>query len=244
MFVQILPYLEQSALYNQWDFANPLANETNGNTGFVLPVLLCPSATLGQNPFARTSGARYALTSYGGNGGTQSHPPARISGDGMFAGTGPAIAVPPTIQHGLVRMRDVIDGTSNTILLGERSHYDPNYNSFFAGGYTQNPMGGWGYWTPSAGQLVLTDLTMSSFGPINYRLPFNFANKPGSISNSATFDASIESIRRLCAFGSQHTGGAQFALVDGSVRFLSESIDANTLRSLTTRGGGEVVGEF
>lgn len=38
MFVQILPYLEQTALYNQWDFANPLANETNGNTAFVLPM--------------------------------------------------------------------------------------------------------------------------------------------------------------------------------------------------------------
>ena len=244
MFVQILPYLEQTALYNQWDFANPLANETNGNTGFVLPMLLCPSATLGQNPFVKTSGARYALTSYGGNGGTQSHPPASTSGDGMFAGAGPAIATPPTVQHGLVRMRDVTDGTSNTILVGERSHYDPNYDSFFAGGYSQNPMGGWGYWAPSGGQLGLTDITMSSFGPINYRLPFNFANKPGSISSSATFDASPESIRRLCAFGSQHTGGAQVALVDGSVRFLSENIDTNTLRSLTTRGGGEVVGEF
>ena len=86
------------------------------------------------------------------------------------------------------------DGTSNTLLLGERGHYDPNYDSFFAGGYTQNPMGGWGFWTPSGGQLGLTDLTLSSFGPINYRLPFNFANKPGSISCSATFAASQESI--------------------------------------------------
>lgn len=244
MFVQILPYLEQSALYSQWDFANPLANETNGNTGFILPVLVCPSATLPQNPFVKTSGALYSLTSYGGNGGTQSHPPASTSGDGMFAGTGPVITTPPTVQHRMVRMRDVTDGTSNTILLGERSHIDSNYDSFYTGGYSQNPMGGWGYWAPSGGQLGLTDITMSSFGPINYRLPFDFANKPGSISSSATFDASPESIRRLCAFGSQHTGGAQVALVDGSVRFLSENIDSNTLRSLTTRGGGEVVGEF
>ena len=244
MYVQILPYFEQTTLYNQWDFANPLANEANGNTAFVLPILLCPSATLVQNPFVKPSGARYALTSYGGNGGTQSHPPANASGDGMFAGSGPPITTPLTVQHGLVRIRDVLDGTSNTLLLGERSHYDPNYDSFFAGGYAQNPMGGWGYWAPSGGQLGLTDLTMSSFGQINYRLPFNFANKPGSISSSATFDASLESKQRLSAFGSQHTGGAQVALVDGSVRFLSENIDMNTLRSLSTRGGGEVVGEF
>ncbi len=244
MFVQILPYFEQTALYNQWDFANPLANETNGNTAVILPVLLCPSATLSQNPHTKSSGARYALTSYGGNGGTQSHPPSNISGNGMFAGSGPPINSPPTIQHGLVRMRDVTDGTSNTLLIGERSHHDPNYDTFFTGGYSQNPMGGWGYWAPSGGQLGLTDLTMSSFGPINYRLPFNFANKPASISSAATFDAALESIQRLCAFGSQHTGGAQFGLVDGSVRFLSENIDMTILRSLSTRGGSEVVGEF
>ena len=244
MFVKIIPYLELPALYNQWDFANPLANEANGNTGFVLPMLVCPSATLDRNPFVKTSGARYALTSYGGNGGTQSHPPASTSGDGMFAGTGPVITTPPTVQHGLVRMRDVTDGTTNTILIGERSHLDPNYDTFFAGGYSQNPMGGWGYWAPSGGQVALTDITMSSFGPINYRLPFNFANKPGSISSSSTFDASQESIRRLCAFGSQHNGGAQVALVDGSVRFLSENVEQSTFRSLSTRGGGEVIGEF
>ena len=43
---------------------------------------------------------------------------------------------------------------------------------------------------------------------------------------------------------SLHTGGAQVALVDGSVRFLSENLDRTVLRSLSTRGGGEVVGEF
>jgi prepilin-type N-terminal cleavage/methylation domain-containing protein/prepilin-type processing-associated H-X9-DG protein len=244
MFVQILPYFEQTALYNQWDFANPLANETNGNTGVILPMLLCPSATIGQNPYVKSSGARYALTSYGGNGGTQSYPPASTSGDGIFAGTGPVITTPPVVQHGLVRMRDVTDGTSNTLLLGERSHHDLNFDTFFTAGYSQNPMGGWGYWAPSGGQLGLTDISMSSFGTINYRLPFHFGNKPGSISGAASFDSSTEVVRRLCAFGSQHTGGAQVALVDGSVRFLSENIDTTTFRSLSTRGAGEVVGEF
>ncbi len=46
MIVQLLPYIDQSPLYVRWDFANPLGNETNGNTATVLPVLVCPSATI------------------------------------------------------------------------------------------------------------------------------------------------------------------------------------------------------
>ena len=244
MFVQLLPYFDQGALYNQWDFANPLANESNGNTAVILPVLICPSSTLPQNPYTKSSGVRYALSSYGGNGGTQSHPPASISGDGIFAGTGPTITTPPTVQHGLVRIRDVTDGTSSTLLLGERNHTDTNYDSFYSGSYAQNPMAGWGYWASSGGQLAITDLTMSCFGAINYRMPFNFTNKPGSISSSTTFDSAPEVIRRMCSFGSQHVGGCHFALVDGSARFISENIDSTTLRSLSTRAGAEVVGEF
>ena len=73
MFVQLLPYFDQAPLYASWDFGNPLANESNGNTAVILPVLVCPSEVLTQNPFTKPSGVRYAVTSYGGNGGTQSH---------------------------------------------------------------------------------------------------------------------------------------------------------------------------
>lgn len=244
MFVQLLPYFDQGALYNQWDFADPMTNESSGRAATILPVLICPSATLTQNPFVKTSGARYAITSYGGNGGTQSHPPASTSGDGIFAGSGPPITTPPTVQHALVRIRDVTDGTSNTILVGERSHFDKAYDTFYANGLATNPMGGWGYWAPSGGQMGLSDLTMSSFAPINYDMPFDFANKPGGISSSTTFEGSTEAISRICAFGSQHVGGAHLALVDGSVRFVSENIASSVLRGLTTRAGSEVIGEF
>lgn len=244
MFVQLLPYFDQAPLYQRWDFFDSLANETNNNTGTVLPVLICPSASLTANPFVKSGGARYALTSYAGNGGTQSHPPAALSGDGVFSSTGPAITTPPSIQHGLIRIRDVIDGTTNTLLLGERSHFDRNYDTFFANGIATNPMGGWGYWSPTGGNFGLTDVTLSSWAPINSSLPYNYANRPGSISTAADFDAAPESINRLCAFGSQHTGGAHFALVDGSARFINENVDRTLFRALSTRAGNEVVGDF
>jgi prepilin-type N-terminal cleavage/methylation domain-containing protein len=233
MYVQLLPYIDQKPLYDLWDFANPLTNESNGNTAIILPALLCPSSIMQQNPYTKMSGARYALTSYVGNGGTQSHPPNAIKGDGLFAGSGPPITMPPTVQHGLIRLRDVLDGTTNTILLGERNHVDGIYDTFFPG-TTQNPMTGWGHWAPSGGQLGLTDLTASSFAPINYEVPAG--------TTTATFPA--EEILRLNAFGSQHAGGAQFSLVDGSCRFISENVDRTVFRGLTTRYGKEVVGDF
>jgi type II secretory pathway pseudopilin PulG len=45
-------------------------------------------------------------------------------------------------------------------------------------------------------------------------------------------------------FGSPHTGGAQFILMDGSVRFISESVNLPTLQALYTIDGGEPVGDY
>jgi prepilin-type processing-associated H-X9-DG protein len=46
-------------------------------------------------------------------------------------------------------------------------------------------------------------------------------------------------------FGSQHTGGAQFVMGDGSVRFISENIDTLIIYpGLASRNGGEVVSNF
>jgi prepilin-type N-terminal cleavage/methylation domain-containing protein/prepilin-type processing-associated H-X9-DG protein len=46
------------------------------------------------------------------------------------------------------------------------------------------------------------------------------------------------------AFGSMHLGGANFTMADGSVRFLQEGINLSTYRSLASRDGGEVVGDY
>ena len=46
------------------------------------------------------------------------------------------------------------------------------------------------------------------------------------------------------AFASMHTGGVQFLLADGSVRFVSENIDFNVLAAVATISGGEAIGEF
>jgi hypothetical protein len=50
--------------------------------------------------------------------------------------------------------------------------------------------------------------------------------------------------RNNTVINSQHTGGVQVALTDGSVRFVSENVDFLTWKKLCARNDGEVVGEF
>lgn len=233
LYVQILPYIDQGPLYNQWNFADPLANESSGNTALILPVLNCPSDIITQNPFVKPSGVKYAITSYGGNGGTQSHPPTATAGNGIFAGIGPATGVP---AFNVIRVRDVSDGLSNTLLFGERSHVDLIFDSFSSLGGGMNAMTGWGQWAASGGQYALSDVTLSSWAPINYDYPAG--------GGSGSFDTQPESILRINSFGSLHVGGANFTMADGSVRFISENINQSTLVALSTRGGGEVVSDF
>jgi prepilin-type processing-associated H-X9-DG protein len=89
------------------------------------------------------------------------------------------------------------------------------------------------------------DVTMAAYAPLNYRLPFNFANAvtanpPANNANAFRYYEEL----RFTAWGSQHPGGANLAFVDGSARFLSETIAIGTLQALSTRTGGEVVQDY
>jgi prepilin-type processing-associated H-X9-DG protein len=233
LWVQLLPYFEQDNLYRSWDKddnRNNSTGETNAVQAQVIKILICPSDPLPQpvvqftaaiaQPWAR---GFFGISSYGGNGGTRSFTfsGSRITQDGIF------------FRDSSVRLGDITDGASNTLLFGERYHWDPQFDHQQPDVWPNGaPIGQMGRWACIAGPGSLAMVELSTPVPINYQMPSG-----GDL-------ATVED--RHCAFGSGHPGGANFAFADGSVRFVSQSIALQTLRALSTRAGGEVVsgGDF
>jgi prepilin-type processing-associated H-X9-DG protein/prepilin-type N-terminal cleavage/methylation domain-containing protein len=229
--VELLPYIEQDNLQKKWDyndFRNNVAGGINSTTAQIIQIHLCPSDQLNDrfyfNGVIPASRGFYGLGTYCGNAGMRSYPSTQRSRDGIFS------------LDSSVRLADITDGSSNTFLFGERSHRDPEFDRVAFRSYA--PLAGVGAWGGVvAAQLTggpLHNLTLSSAVPINYRVP------PGTpVGDLPTI------YDRLCAFGSSHPGGANFAFADGSVRFLSDSTPLLVLQALSTRAGGEVVaGDF
>jgi prepilin-type N-terminal cleavage/methylation domain-containing protein/prepilin-type processing-associated H-X9-DG protein len=122
-----------------------------------------------------------------------------------------------------VRLTDIIDGTSNTFLIGESK-----YQQVWGLGYGNSFGGTWASgWYPSG-------------GPLNQNLAVCINGINSSTVDPASGAATHEIYTNT--FGSRHNGGCQFALADGSVQFVSQNIDISTFRSLGQRSDGLPVG--
>ncbi len=128
-------------------------------------------------------------------------------------------------------MGEVTDGLSQTVLFGERSHFDPNHDTFAANisapmGQFLNAMRLVGWWANSGGRLAAGDVTMSAYAPINFRVLAPFSQGGTMVPPATNFNSyQYYYERRLCAFGSLHPGrGANFAMGDASVRFVLDSL--------------------
>jgi prepilin-type processing-associated H-X9-DG protein len=238
-----LPFVEQENLYRQWDFQNPTANYLGGGAAraaAVLPPYVCPSSPLDRNPIDMGGGQTAALTCYAGNGGSRTLLPAKASNDGVFQ----------RVQNGYgqIRLTDILDGTSNTLLLGERLQMDGNWDSFLAAPFQPLPnpdffaIAAYGIWAPSS-PIGIRDVVLAGMNPINYGHPFGWQPPPWPEQPPPVpWDQFLPYYEaRLSAYGSTHGGGANFAFCDGSIRFLVETLPVSSLRALSTRHSGETV---
>ena len=239
LFVFLLPHMEQQTLSNHWNMTNLSKNAQGGSqalTARVLPGLLCPSDLVPQNPVEVKCGqAWYGLTSYGGNGGTKSYPPSSsdLRTDGIFFATGKYSC--PKQHQTPVRIFQVKDGLSNTMLIGERSHHDPEFDRR-AAQEAERSLGEFGQWSGAINNVSLGDVTLSTAAPLNYRVP---AADDDTQNNSAADYLTTRDLR-ISAFGSNHPGGANFAFADGSVHFLNDTLPTTVFEAFSTRAGGEI----
>ena len=207
---RLLPYVEQDALWgdairafatNKW-FESPPHVPILGR---VMPIFACPSDATSQQQWD-LGAFQVAFTDYQGNEGT-----TQVKRDGVL------------FLDSRIRFADIQDGTSNTLLVGERPpSEDHNLGWWYAG---------WGQDQDGSAEYVLcvnemnTSGTRSSTCPLG---PYEFA--PGNARDPC--DA--------FHFWSLHPGGANFAFADGSVHFMAYSA-ASIMPALATRAGGEVV---
>ncbi|MEP3480024.1 MAG: DUF1559 domain-containing protein [Fuerstiella sp.] len=260
--IAILPYIEQKNLFEQiqgtisdqsTDLPYPWESSYQPWRSN-LSALLCPSDVLATSATGK-SNYRYSTGRYNHRmrqiidryqwGGT------RV--DGIFG-----------LAEG-AKIRDIIDGTSSTILMGERVQ-GANARDVL-GGTGLNPGmndGSGGGVTPGNIQ-DMVDQCRATVDPTN-RQQFAdgqfFEGTPSGArwADGRTYFSSIQTAippngvscltdtwdgnYSLMTASSRHTGGAQFVLCDGSVRFISENVDTLTYRSLGSAAGGEVIGEF
>jgi hypothetical protein len=166
--------------------------------------------------------------------------PASATTDGIFHTTGPVSEPQPNQRP--VRLREILDGPSKTLLLGERNHRDANYESFAAQGWADS-LASWGWWGPVAGRVSIGHVALASEAGLNYSLPFDYANRAtASPPAGSVLQFQHYTRLRLTAYGSQHAGGANVAACGGAVKFLTDDTDASVLRALATRASGEAVG--
>jgi prepilin-type N-terminal cleavage/methylation domain-containing protein/prepilin-type processing-associated H-X9-DG protein len=247
--VQLSPFLEQDAFYQQWlatlTTSNLLLAQTQGGPnslrGTVFKVLICPADALPTPPIAQilapglygyTDGIYSSLTSYGPNTGTRgwaSYYDQPKVDDGVFLVNRPQS----------IRIADISDGTSSTILFGEAYHSDQLWKTF-----SDQCM-----WPASDNVDDLTtmaawwfeaEVARNAAAPINWQLTPSLIAGPFTPWSPPCIDLAF---KRVGAYGSGHGGGANVVFADGSVHFLPDTMSLSTLQALSTRAGGEVICE-
>jgi prepilin-type N-terminal cleavage/methylation domain-containing protein/prepilin-type processing-associated H-X9-DG protein len=214
-FIQILPYLEKDDVARRWNPKLPAkSTDDSDGDGFTnaslqqisIPTFVCPLMAPPSGPLADNRAPSSYLFCAGNQDVTSFHYGSETAFNGAIVPVKDRIKSPTSPNAGTrTNLMSIVDGTSNTFLVGE--------TDFTPRGAPSVEMGGvWAY------------------GYIGYAWgttyhPFNKHDNTETVYG---------------AFRSQHTGGAHFALADGSVRFVHTTIPSNIYQAFGSRAGGEM----
>ncbi len=253
----ILPYMDQGPLYNLIPFSSSMQTAINAQPGILtagaqLGALRCPS-DVGTNIVAYVDVA----PTIGAPGVTQLNQFGRSSYLGVVGwwnnagvATGLVINNPPSTAtyrgifgaNSRMGIRDMTDGSSNSLVVGER--YTPG-----PGGQSPGPQPiGHGVWIGSPNPLTI-DGAAAILGDtaVANTVPYGGTTQQTGILNSYRINGNNSgtvSRGQTTGFGSLHTGGCHFLIGDGTVRYVSENIDTTIYRNLGTVNDGNPIGDF
>jgi type II secretory pathway pseudopilin PulG len=211
--IALLPYLEESARFDNYDPTRAVDDPHNlPITSKALDVYLCPSMALPRAVPEVEAGEKLGPGSYLISSRTD------YSNFGNLDG---AFENPTSDGSYTLGMQHITDGTSKTLLMGEINYgvqamLWTDHPSLQGTSMWGDQTWAHGYWALAWGHMA--------------------AKFPGIYNNSTEY-APPYSNR---SFRSDHPNGVQFALVDGSVQFLSEDASPEVRRALVTRAGDEI----
>ncbi len=218
--VYILPYIEQNALFLEFDLSSGSYTGANRNIHAIehrIDAFMCPASPAEkmqkgsphhENP-PEIVGGQYPYTThyYGVMGPKGTNPNTgldyRVDNSGPHGG----FALQGIFQKETrVTMQGISDGSSNTYAIGEMSWMNEDTGTRYRS------------WVRGCDNAPVCS---------GCRNLVNAVNTPsiGTFSDMA--------------FGSEHPGGTNFAMGDGSVRFVNETINLNVYRAQASRNGGE-----
>jgi prepilin-type N-terminal cleavage/methylation domain-containing protein/prepilin-type processing-associated H-X9-DG protein len=248
---RILPYIENIALASAIDFSGGYGRAkivVDGRSikvsSFRVPVYLCPSDVLDEGRNDNNGEPEHYPLSYGYN-----------AGPWLVFDPNNDVPGPGTFQAGRVsRFRDVLDGLSNTLGFGEVKAWTPYYRDVEIPGTLPTPVEPTeicslaGSFKPNTGHTEWVDGRVHQSG---FTTTFSPNRKVVCDINGASYDLDFTNIREgknttaltqaSVTSRSYHTGGVNATMMDGSVRFVTDSIDLDLWRNLSTRAGGESV---
>lgn len=246
--VYTLPYIEQTGISTRWQHSGESGWQNGNNnsliSGKVLPMYRCPSTSLPEfNPYSTalpaagggTIPAPIMYATYVAIGGSVNDPGV------ITMGTDSRVSSHGAMYHNSkVKITEITDGTSSTMLIGEQSNHLRDANNRIILG------GSWG----GSGPIAIT-----CQGPDGWiqGCERNVANGGWGVYNTATIRYNINQIGMAMNVGgcednvganvplsSMHTGGANLAFCDGSVRFWTNSTQLTVLYAAASRDDGQV----
>jgi prepilin-type N-terminal cleavage/methylation domain-containing protein/prepilin-type processing-associated H-X9-DG protein len=230
-FVMILPYVEQGALYKQWDLSKTYYEQAASVQNALVPLYVCPTRRSEAMPSTQyevsSTGSPDTLAhpgtqgDYACNGGQfynaiVDHPlcqgpmcyaNAAVNGSGQIVSSQSQTA-----------LKDITDGTSQTFLVGEK----------------HSARSKWGQSGPSWGEGAIWNGDFPrNFSRIAGQTRWNLGQGPDDLAGPFH-----------CKFGSWHPGVCQFVFADGHVVALSNGLDMDTLQKLACRNDGQVIPSY